>query len=136
MQNLRNKQYGIGFLGLSALLGVLAFFVLTGLRIFPLYTEKFAVIAAMESAAGRPDIEKLSKGKIRTSFQKNIEINSNTIRFSKDEDLKKLVNIVRDKKSGKKYLHVAYEGRNEYVRDIKFLLEFDHKVEIGGTEGK
>lgn len=33
----------------------------------------------------------------------------------------------------KKYIHVAYEGRNEFIKDIKFLLEFDRKVELGGS---
>ena len=136
MQNLRNKQHGIGFLGWSSILGVAAFFVLTGLRIFPLYTEKFAVITAMESAAKLPNAAKLSKSDLRRSFQKNIEINSNTIRFSGDKALKELVKVVTDKKSKKRYLQVTYEGRNEYIKDIKFLLEFDHKVELGGTDGK
>lgn len=136
MQNLRNKQHGIGFLGWSSILGVLAFFVLTGLRIFPLYTEKLAVIAAMEGAASRPNAKTLTTKEIRRSFQKNVEINSNTIRFSSEKNLKNLVKVVTDKKSKKKYLHVVYEGRNKYIKDIKFLLEFDHKVEIGGTDDK
>jgi hypothetical protein len=136
MQNLINKQHGIGFLGWSSILGVLAFFVLTALRIFPLYTEKFAVITAMESAAKLPNAAKLSKTDIRRSFQKNIEINSNTTRFSGDKDLKKLVNVVTDKKSKKRYLHITYEGRNEYIKDIKFLIEFDRKVELGGSRGE
>ena len=133
MMNMKNKQYGIGFVGWCSILGVLAFFVLTGLRIFPLYTEKFSVIAAMNSTANLPKAEELSKADVRRSFQKNIEINSNSIRFSSHIDLKKLVKIETDKKSKKKYIHIVYEGRNEYIKDIKFLLEFDHKVELGGS---
>ncbi len=130
---MRNKQHGIGFMGWSCILGAFAFFVLVGLRIFPLYTEKFAVMAAMESAANQPNAAKLSKRDVRRFFQKNIEINSNTIRFSSEKNLKVLVNVVTDKKTKKKYIHVAYEGRNEFIKDIKFLLEFDHKVELGGS---
>ncbi len=133
MKNMKNKQYGIGFVGWCSILGVLAFFVLTGLRIFPLYTEKLAVIAAMKSAANQPNAANLSKKDLRRSFQKNVEINSNSIRFSEDKALKTLVKIVTDKKSKKKYIHVVYEARNEYIKDIKFLLEFDHKVELGGS---
>ena len=135
MKNMRNKQRGSGALGWVSILAVLAFFVLTALRIFPLYSEKFSVIAAMESVAKLQNAEKLSKTDVRRSFQKNIEINSNTIRFSKVTELKKLVNVVTDKKTKKRYIHVSYEGRNEYIKDIKFLLEFDHKVELGGSGG-
>ncbi len=133
MKNMRNKQHGIGFMGWSCILGAFAFFVLVGFRIFPLYTEKFAVMTAMESAAKLPNAAKLSKSEVRRSFQKNIEINSNTIRFSKATELKKLVNVVTDKKTKKKYIHVAYEARNDFIKDIKFLLEFDHKIELGGS---
>jgi len=133
MKNMRNKQHGIGFIGWSCILGAFAFFVLVGLRIFPLYSEKFAVMAAMESAANLPNAAKLPKSEVRRSFQKNVEINSNSIRFSKATELKKLVNVVTDKKTKKRYIHVAYEGRNEFIKDIKFLLEFDHKVELGGS---
>ncbi len=131
MKNMKIKQRGIGFIGWCSVLGVLAFFILTGLRIFPLYTEKFAVIKAMESAAKQPDAANLSKGEVRRNFQKNVEINSNTLRFTKEKDLKRMVKIVKNKE--KKYIHVAYEGRNEYIKDIKFLLEFNHKVELGET---
>jgi len=136
MKNMRIKQRGIGALGWISILGVLAFFVLTALRIFPLYTEKFSVIAAMKSVAKLPEAEKLSKTDVRRRFQKNVEINSNSIRFSKVTELKKLVNVVTDRKTKKRYIHVSYEGRNEYIKDIKFLLEFDHKVELGGSGGK
>ncbi len=136
MKNMRIKQRGIGALGWISILGVLAFFVLTALRIFPLYTEKFSVIAAMKSVAKLPNVEELSKTDVRRSFQKNVEINSNSIRFSADKALKNLVNVVTDKKTKKRYIHVSYEGRNEYIKDIKFLLEFDHKVELGGSGGE
>jgi len=136
MKNMRNKQRGIGALGWVSILGVLAFFVLFGLRIFPLYTEKFTVISAMESVANRTDAAKLSKTEVRKYYRINFELSSNTGRFSKAAELKKLVNIVTDRKTKKRYIHVAYEGKNVFVKDLKFLLEFDHKVELGGSGGE
>ena len=130
---MRIKQRGIGFMGWGCILGAFAFFVLIGLRIFPLYNEKLVVIGAMESVANRPDAAKLSKSEVRKYYRVNFELSSNTGRFSKATELKKLVNVVTDRKTKKKYIHVAYEGRNEFIKDIKFLLEFDHKVELGGS---
>jgi len=136
MKNMRNKQHGIGFMGWSCILGAFAFFVLIGLRIFPLYNEKLIVINAMESVVNRPDAAKLSKSDVRKYYRINFELSSNTGRFSKAKDLKKLVNVVTDKKTKKKYIHVAYEGKNVFIKDIHFLLVFDQKMELGGSGGE
>lgn len=131
MKNMRNKQYGIGFLGWSSILGVLAFAVLLGLRIFPLYNEKFTVIAAMNSVANQPNAAKMSSSDVRKYFQRNMEL-ANTTRFT-DKTTKDLAKVETDKKTKKRYLHVVYEGRNEFIKDIKLLIEFDHRVELGGS---
>ncbi len=135
MKNMRNKQYGIGFVGWCSILGILAFFVLLTLRVMPLYSEKFQIIKSMESVANRPDSGKLSKSDLRKFFQKNIDVTSNSKRFN-TITIKDLVNVVTDKKTKKRYLHVAYQGRNVFVKDLEFLLVFDHKVELGGSGGE
>jgi len=132
MKKMRNKQYGIGFVGWASILGVLAFFVLLTLRVMPLYSEKFQIIKAMESVANRPNAKGMSKTEVRKFFQKNIDVTSTSTRFTL-KTIKGLVNVVTDKKSKKRYLHVAYEGRNVFVKDLEFLLVFDHKVELGGS---
>ena len=104
MKNMKNKQYGIGFLGWSSILGVLAFFVLIVLRLFPLYSEKISVLSAMDAVANRPDIKTMTSSQIRNSIRKNIEVSSNSERFSNPKHLKNLVKVVKDKKTKKKYI--------------------------------
>ena len=135
MKNMRIKQRGIGFIGWSTILGVLAFFVLIGLRLFPLYSEKLTVITAMEGVAKQPNVVKMSKSEVRRLFTKNIDVQSNIERFNVKGG-KKLINIVTDKKTKKKYIHVAYEGRNLFVKDLTLLLVFDHKVELPPSRGE
>ena len=135
MKNMRNKQYGIGFVGWCTILGVVAFFVLLTLRVMPLYSEKFQITKAMESVANRPGADKLSKSDLRKYFQKNIDVTTNSRRFN-TITIKDLVNVVTDKKTKKRYLHVAYEGRNVFVKDLEFLLVFENKVELVGSAGE
>jgi len=135
MKNMRNKQYGIGFVGWCSILGIVAFFVLITLRVMPLYSEKFQIITSMESVAARPGSDKLSRSDLRKYFQKNIDVTSNSKRFN-TITIKDLVNVVTDKKTKKRYLHVAYEGRNVFVKDLNFVLIFDHKVELSGSGGE
>ncbi|MCZ6803411.1 MAG: DUF4845 domain-containing protein [Proteobacteria bacterium] len=134
MKNLRNKQRGIGFLGWTTILGVFACFVLLGLRVFPLYNEKFTVMAAMKSVANQPDAAKMSTKDVRKYFLRSMEL-ANTTRFT-DKTIKQLAKVVTDKKTKKRYIHVVYEGRNALVKDIKLLIEFDHKIELGGSGGE
>ena len=135
MKNMRNKQRGIGFMGWSTILGVLAFFVLVGLKLFPLYSEKLTVISAMEGVANQANVVKMSKSEVRRLFTKNIDVQSNIERFNVKGGLK-LINIVTDKKTKKKYIHVAYEGRNVFAKDLTLLLVFDHKVELSASPGE
>ena len=135
MKNMRIKQRGIGFMGWSTILGVLAFFVLIGPRLFPLYSEKLTVITAMEGVAKQPNVVKMSKSEVRRLFTKNIDVQSNIERFNVKGDLK-LINIVTDKKTKKKYIHVAYEGRNVFVKYLTLLLVFDRKVELPASRGE
>ena len=65
MKNMRNKQYGIGFVGWCSILGILAFFVLFILRVMPLYSEKFQITKAMESTAHQPKAKGMSKTDLR-----------------------------------------------------------------------
>jgi len=134
MKNMRNKQYGIGFIGWCTILGILAFFVLMGLRLFPLYNEKFTVISAMHAVANQPNAAKMSTKDVRKFFLRNMEISSNTVRFT-DSSVKDLVKVITDKKTKKRYIHVAYEGRNVFVKDLQFLIEFDREIELGGSGG-
>jgi hypothetical protein len=132
MKNMRNKQYGNGFVGWCSILGIVAFFVLLTLRVMPLYSEKYQIIKSMEGTANQPNAKGMSKTELRKIFQKNIDVTSNSKRF-RVNTIKDLVKVVKDKKTGKRYLHVAYEGRNVFVKDLEFLLVFDHKVELGGS---
>jgi len=134
MKNMRNKQYGIGFIGWVTILGILAFFVLMGLRLFPLYNEKLTVISSMNAVANRPNAAKMSTKEVRKLFLRNMQVSSNTERFT-DKTVKNLVKVVTDKKTKKRYIRVAYEARNVFVKDIQFLIEVDQKIELGGSGG-
>jgi hypothetical protein len=132
MQQMKNKQYGVGFQGWTAILAVMACFLLFGLRAFPLYNEKMTVISNMEALASRPNADKMSVKDVRKFFLKNMEI-ANTTRFT-DQSVKKLATVITDKKTKKRYLRVAFEARNDLVKDLKLLLVFDHKVQLGGSK--
>jgi hypothetical protein len=91
-------------------------------------------MAAMKSVANQPNAAKMSTKDVRKYFLRSMEL-ANTTRFT-DRSVKELAKVVTDKNTKKRYIHVVYEGRNVLVKDIKLLIEFDHKVELGGSGGE
>lgn len=129
MKQLGKRQHGITFIGLVFILGILAFFTLFALRLFPLYNEKFTVVSSMESVAKRPNAENMSIKEVRKYFLINVQL-GNLPRFD-DRTVKELVNIKKDKKTKEKYLHVAYEAKNVFFKEIKLMLDFDRTILLG-----
>lgn len=126
---MKRKQLGISFMGICFMAIIFAFLILMGLRLFPLYNEKFVVITTMNNIASRENAENLSVAEVRKILLKNMEIANS--RLFDSRSVKELVHLVVDKKAKKKYLHVTYEARNILVKDINLLLIFDRKVELG-----
>ncbi len=133
MKNMIKKQRGIGAAGWLTILGLIAFFVLLGLRLFPLYNEKMITVAAMNSVANRPDAAKLSKRDVVKTFLKNVQVGGSR-RFD-DKYAKDHVEVLKPKKSGEpKMLRVHFEVRNEFFQDVKFVLEFDRSMPLRGNK--
>ena len=130
MKKMINKQYGIGFLGICSILVLIGFFTLTGLKLFPLYNEKFVVINAMEGIVEDPASVHLSKKEIRKLFIRKINVSLNVSTFN-DITVKDFVTIEKDKETRTKYLHVKYESRTQFIKDINLLLTFDRRLELG-----
>lgn len=133
MKQMKNKQQGISVIGIVFMILILAFFVLFGLRLFPLYNEKFTVISTMDNIATKPGAENFSGNEARKYFIKSMEI-ANITRFD-GKVAKEYIQVKKDKKKKKAFLHVTYEASNVFFKDIKLLLAFDRKVELGGDPG-
>ena len=132
MNKLMNKQKGIGFWGWSSILAVLGISVLIGLRLWPLYNEKFAVDAAMASVANRPDVDKMSKDEVIRNFKRTIQVGTSSSRFD-DKFTKEHVSVDKPKsKGGSRLLTVEFEARNHFFDVIDLVLVYNNSVELGG----
>jgi len=138
MKTTRGRQTGLTLIGLIFILSFIAIVVLFVLRAFPLYNEKFQVIAAMNSAASSATADMTDK-EIEQSFLKSLQATSNIQRFS-DRNLKEYAEVIKpEDKSGTKQLRVHYQASNVLAKDLNLMLIVDHKVSIrsgasGGSE--
>lgn len=128
MKQMMKKQLGIGFWGWSSILAILGLIVLFGLRLFPLYNEKFLVDQSMQSVANRPDAAKLSVDEIRKYFLKNAQINGSN-RFN-DRNIKTHLKMNKPEKGKPKSFTVTFEARNKLFDVIELLLVYNNTVEL------
>ena len=133
MRKLITKQDGMSGIGIILVLVVLAGVVLIVLRIFPLYNEKFQVVAAMNSVVSQAGSNKPTTKSASKSFMKAISISS-VSRFT-DYNIKEHLKVIKPKKKGNpRLLHLQYESRNVFFADIYFTLVFDKKIPFGESD--
>ena len=68
-------QQGLTFISLVFILGLIAFFVLLGLKIGPIYLNHSKVVSTLSELKRTPDIEYQSESEIRNSLSKRFNIN-------------------------------------------------------------
>jgi hypothetical protein len=116
-------QQGLTFISLVFFLGLIAFFVLLGLKIGPIYLDHSKVTNALAEVEKNNNIEKLTEAEIRDSLSKRFNINyvydvtQDDITITKYQD----------------YLRVAieYEVIRKIAGNLSVLVEFNDFIEVG-----
>ncbi len=116
-------QQGLTFISLVFFLGLIAFFVLLGLKIGPIYLDHSKVTNALAEVEKNNNIEELTETEIRDSLSKRFNINyvydvtQDDITITKYQD----------------YLRVAieYEVIRKIAGNLSVLVEFNDFIEVG-----
>lgn len=124
------KQSGMSFLGFIIVVGLICFFTLVVLKLFPLYTEKFAVDQSLESVANQPNAEAMSERDIHKAFMKNVYINDIDRFNDKNIDDHLSANKVGEKP---REMYMQYEARTNMLSNIDIVLVYDKTVTLGSN---
>lgn len=119
------RQQGMTGIGWLIVLGLIAFFVLIGLRLFPVYSEKFNVVASLKSLENEPQVTKKSKADILRLIMNRFQIND-----VKNAGRK---NISISKRNGVLTVSVKYDVKTKLFGDLSLIAEFDESVEVIGN---
>ena len=126
MKQMMKKQLGIGFWGWSSILAILGLFTLFGLRLFPLYNEKFIIDQSMESVANRSGSGKMSLEEIRKTFLKNAQINGSR-RFD-DRSIKQHLKYTKARKGKPASFTVTFEEKSHLFDVVYLMIVYDNTV--------
>lgn len=121
-------QGGLTLLGFIMVVALICFFILLGLKLFPLYNESFAVTQSLKSVASQPEAEKLSENDIQKYFLRSAYING-LERFKEDniDDYLVANKVGEDPRTMTMY----YEGRKNLFSNLDIVLVYDRTIELG-----
>jgi hypothetical protein len=123
MKALPKRQQGLTFISLVFVLGLIAFFVLLGLKIGPIYLDHMKVANALAELEKSADIVTKSEDEVRDGLNKRF--NMNYVYDVTQDDIKVV-------KYGK-YLKVSieYEVVKKIAGNLSVLVEFSDVIEAG-----
>lgn len=116
-------QQGLTFLSIVMILGLIAFFILLGLKIVPIYMNHSKVMNALTALEETSEVEYMSKYDIKSSLDKRFEMNY--VDHVEDDN----ISITK----GEKYVRVEiqYERVEVLVGNLNILVQFDDFFEAG-----
>lgn len=123
---MRKTQDGITLIGFIIVLAVAGFFAYIGMQLFPMYTEFYAVKAAMKKV-------QLTPGSSQMSVEQIWRILDNNFYTSYVNSVKR-TDVTLDKKNGV-WLRVKYEVRKPLVYNIDVVGKFEHSEELTRSGG-
>jgi len=127
--NRRYPQRGLTLTGLMMGCALLAFFAVTGMKLFPLYNEKTKVTFALEKVAGQREAARMSKTEIVKLIGRQFEV-SDVDRWRLSE-FAKILKIYKPKNGKGKIMHLAYEIRGPLFGELDVVLMFDKTLKLG-----
>jgi len=117
MKAWKNKQRGIGMMGVILIVAVLIITATLGLKVIPAYTNDAKIVHIFHSIIGDPEMQSASDKDIRTSFTKRSGMDGITELSSDD--------ILIDKESGRLVLSASYRVKIPLVANASLVLEFN-----------
>jgi hypothetical protein len=116
-------QQGLTFISLVFVLGLIAFFVLLGLKIAPIYLDHSKVVSALADIKKTPGIEELSPAEIRNNLSKRFNINYVYDVTQDDITVTKYGNYLK--------VVIKYEVIRKIAGNLSVLVEFNDVIEVG-----
>lgn len=124
-----STQSGITLSGLimaSVVFGTLA---VTGMKLWPIYNEKFKVDLAMDKLATLPEGSRMTKVSAARAIERQFDVQDvDTIDFPR---LMKILEVTQIKGSPNKLATLRYEIRAPFFSNLDIVMNYAKTVELG-----
>jgi len=122
-RTLPSQQKGMTAIGWLFVLGLIGFFVLLALRLFPIYSNNFKIKGVVESLAKERNLFSMQREEVLRLIVKR-----NGINMVEGFDPKHF-KIIKTKSGNKEY-HITYEDRRPILGHLDVVAKFDNYIVI------
>ena len=120
----RNRQRGLSFLGLIALVGTLGFLAVIGLKLIPIYMESWKIDGFMNAVISDSDIHQQSRVEIRKTIMKRFGIES--VDAINHKNYKDHLTITKGK--SQTTINIYYRVETPLIGNLTLVADFDKNV--------
>lgn len=122
--NFKRRQRGMSFLGLVALVAILGFTAVIGLKLIPIYMDSWKIDGAMEAVINDPEIKELSRQQVINSMLKRLDIDSvDAVNYSNYKE-----SLTVTKKGDTTTINVYYQITTPLIGNLSLIAVFDKSV--------
>lgn len=115
------RQRGMSLLMLLAIMVLVGFLLLLGIRLVPIYIDYWTIRSVAESVRDDLDMMEVSKGEIRKSLSSHMTLN-NLRSYDRD-----IYSISRSKGGGME-ITIEYEERTAFIANLDLVARFERTV--------
>jgi hypothetical protein len=115
------RQRGLTLIGFIMVLAIAGFFAFIGMKLFPVYTEYYAVKGDMAGLQQEAGVAQMSPAEIKDKLFRRFYISY--VESVRPENVK----VTRNPGYN---LTVKYEVRRQLVLNLDFVAKFEHTVEL------
>lgn len=116
------RQHGLTLLGFLIVLVIVAFFGLIGMKLFPVYSEWYAVRSSLSALQQTPGVASMPPEQIRELINRKWYIS-----YVKTPTQK---NVKVTRRGGDYIVNVAYERRGDLLYNLDYVASFDKTVSL------
>jgi len=120
------RQQGVTAGGWLLILGLVGFFVLLTLRLFPIYSNHYKIQGIVKSLLEEDNLYRMPRTDMLKIIDKRLNINFAT--GFKREHL-----VIELKKSGNREIHIRYEDRRPILGNMDVVAKFDDYVVVSSN---
>ncbi len=119
----RKRQRGMGFLGLIAIVGILGFSAVIGLKLFPIYMDSWKIDGIMDAVISEPGIKEQSRREVIDSLLKRLDIDAVDAVNYRNPDAMTIT-----KRKNSVTISIFYRVETPLIGNLSLIAEFDKLV--------